>query len=458
MRKVKKISVVEYVLLFFLATFLVVMLSMLIFIQVMTTKAEWETVKNDLRTQIIRATRYIEQNDGVVQFSKDFENESEKYSFIILDQDGNYICGQYPAGYDVSEHLTVHGMDAVRMGNRTYYVMDKKNLLSVHGVGTKGEFVIRGIINKENVSFIFRAIRRFSYVLILITILSMVLCTRILQRKLSKPLIQMCEAANQISEELDFSEKIEYDGYFYELDTLLDAYNRLLTRMDMVVSRQEQFNSDISHELRTPIAVIRAQCQLSKEHAQKRKDMELVSAIEVIERQADKMNHMVEQLLNLSRLEQNKRKLELEEVDLVEIVESVCEDEDYLSGEQYQFCYDLKPCVIKLDINLITMAIRNLVSNAVKYSPIGSEIRIFCGQTDEGAFLSVQDFGCGIEPDKQKKIFESFYRTEEARNSKGFGLGLTLALKIAKCHGGTIEVESEVGKGSIFTLFLPQSK
>ncbi|MDO4169431.1 MAG: HAMP domain-containing sensor histidine kinase [Lachnospiraceae bacterium] len=456
MRKIKnKISIVQYVVLFFSVTFLLVMIFLLVFIQVMTRKAEWETVKNDLRTQIVKSSKYIEESDGKIQFSEHFENDNKEYFFIILDKDGNYLCGQYPSGYDISRNLTFQDMDCVRMDGKSFYVMDRKTILSVRGVGTKGEYIIRGIIKKEDVPMIFRTIQRFSYGLILVTVVGLTGCIYILHRRLSKPLIQMCEAADQISEELDFSEKIEYDGYFYEVDTLLKAYNRLLTRMDMVVSRQEQFNSDISHELRTPIAVIRAQCQLSKEHAQKKQDLELLEAIEVIERQSDKMNHMVQQLLKLSRLEQNKMKLELEKVDLIAIVESVCEDEDYLSGEQYQFIYDLKPCVSWVDINLITVAIRNLVSNAVKYSSPSSEIRVSCGKEKESIFVSIQDFGCGIEKEDQKRIFESFYRSEEARNSEGIGLGLTLAMKIAKCHGGTIRVESEVGKGSIFTLVLP---
>lgn len=430
---------------------------MLTFVQIMTRKAEWETVNNDLRAQIIRASKYIEETDGKVHFAKNFEKEHEEYSFLILDKEGNYICGDHPAGYDAARHFAVTDMESVRMDNESYYVMDKKKILAIRGVGTEGEYIIRGIINKEDVSLIYRTIRRFSYGLILVTIVGLAVCIYILQRKLSKPLIRMCDAADQISEELDFSEKIEYDGYFYELDTLLKAYNRLLARMDMVVSRQEQFNSDISHELRTPIAVIRAQCQVSKERAQQKQDLELLEAIEVIERQSDKMNHMVQQLLKLSRLEQNKMKLELEEVDLIAIVESVCEDEDYLSGEQYQFIYDLKPCVSWVDINLITVAMRNLVSNAIKYSSPGSEIRVSCGTKEGCTCVSIQDFGCGIEKENQKRIFESFYRSEEARNSEGIGLGLTLAMKIAKCHGGTIRVESEVGKGSIFTLLLPQN-
>ena len=103
------------------------------------------------------------------------------------------------------------------------------------------------------------------------------------------------------------------------------------------------------------------------------------------------------------------------------------------------------------------LVVRNLVSNAVKYSPEGSEIKVCCGIKDHQAFLSVQDHGIGIEKENLKKIFEHFYRTEEARNSEGFGLGLTLALKIVEYHGGTIHVESEYGQGSTFTMFLPRA-
>ena len=102
------------------------------------------------------------------------------------------------------------------------------------------------------------------------------------------------------------------------------------------------------------------------------------------------------------------------------------------------------------------IAIRNLVSNAIKYSPQGSKIEISCGEREEGGvFVRVRDHGRGIAPEKQKKVFEYYYREETSRHSEGFGLGLTLASKIVQKHDGKILLESEEGQGSVFTIELP---
>lgn len=458
MQRIKgKISISKYIMICCSTVLLIMTVFILGAIDIMTKEAVRETVQNDLRREMLRIAKHVEKRGGKVFFSNDFEKDDESYYFIVTDSAGRYVCGEYPENYDISKkYLVDHGVAKIEMSDQMYYVMDMTKQLGWRGI--EGSYILRGFINSKDVTTIYQTLHKYSYFIILLVIGALFLIVWSLQRYVSKPLIHMCKVADEISEELDFSEEIEYNGFFYELDTLLKAYNRLLKRMDKVVSGQKQFNSDVSHELRTPIAVIRAQCQLSRGHAEKERDEELLEALEVIERQSDKMNQMVEQLLNLSRLEQNRMELEFEDIDLVEMIESVCEDEEYLLENKYCFFYDLRSTIIRADMNLITMVIRNLVSNAVKYSPVGSEIHVSCGRKGDQAFFSVRDFGCGIEEKNIKKIFEYYYRSEESRNSEGFGLGLTLSMKIAKCHGGTILVESKQGQGSTFTLLLPAAE
>ena len=438
---------------------LVVMSVLLVVINVITNRAVLDRVHWELSWQMRRAANQIVSNDGIPVFSEFFNKNHMEYFYLIVDENGSYLNGFFPQEYLITEPIVPQNdtMRKITMGEEQFYVLDLVDLLEERGDLT-GNYALRGIVRVKDVSTIYERVRTISYFSIVGVVLALGMFALVLQKRVAAPLAKMCKAAEQISRDLDFTEKIAYDGHFYELDTLLNAYNYLLERMHEVVLRQEQFNSDVSHELRTPIAVIRAQCELSKEKALKENDSEAMEALDVIERQSGKMNQMVEQLLNLSRLEQKRIPCEFEDIDLVFVAESVCEDQEYLCGDKYKFVYDLHSVDIHADINLIMLVVRNLVSNAVKYSPEGSEIIVRCGIKKDKAFLSVQDQGIGIAKENRKKIFEHFYRTEEARNSEGFGLGLTLALKIVEYHGGTIHVESECGQGSTFTMILPRAK
>lgn len=454
----REVPIVRYLLMWCSVIVLVVMIVLLVVINVITNRAVLDRVHWELSWQMRRAANQIVSNDGIPVFSEFFNKDHMEYFYLIVDENGSYLNGFFPKEYLITEQIVPQNdtMRKITMGEEEFYVLDLVDLLEERGDLT-GNYALRGIVRVRDVSTIYERVRTISYFSIVGVVLALGMFALVLQKRVSAPLAKMCKAAEQISKDLDFSEKIAYDGHFYELDTLLEAYNHLLERMHQVVLRQEQFNSDVSHELRTPIAVIRAQCELSKEKAVKENNNEALEALDVIERQSGKMNQMVEQLLNLSRLEQKRIPCEFEDIDLVFVAESVCEDQEYLCGDKYKFVYDFHSVDIHADINLIMLVVRNLVSNAVKYSPEGSEIVVQCGAKNRLAFLSVQDHGIGIEKENLKKIFEHFYRTEEARNSEGFGLGLTLALKIVEYHGGTIHVESEYGQGSTFTIFLPRA-
>lgn len=453
-------TLVRYMMYWCSAIVFLVMFFLLVAIHIITNRAMVDRVQMELSWQMRSAAKQIVLNDGFPVFSEHFYTPHKEYYYIIVDENGSYINGKFPEDYDVMQQVDIEDsvLTRVDMKKNSFYILDLKELL-VEKENMQGNYVLRGIVHVDNVYTVYQKLKVYSFFSVFGAFAALLLFYLVLRKRISNPMQNMCDAAAKISEDLDFSEKIEYDGTFAELDTLLGAYNHLLKRMEEVVRRQEQFNSDVSHELRTPITVIRAQCQLSKERAMRDQNQKAVEAFEVIERQSGKMNQMVELLLNLSRLEQNRMPFEFEEMDLAFVAESVCEDQEYLHGEDYKFVCNLPSTELVADINLITIVVGNLVSNAVKYSPQGSEIHVSCGIREDGmAYLAVKDFGYGIEKENLKKVFESFYRSEEARTSEGFGLGLTLSLKIAKCHRGRIDVKSVYGKGSTFTLLLPVKK
>ena len=249
------------------------------------------------------------------------------------------------------------------------------------------------------------------------------------------------------------SSRMEYDGRFYELAVLTQANNRMLDRLEETFHQQEQFTSDVAHELRTPVAVMTAQCQYA--HGKKVSQEEYREAFEVIERQSLKIGEIISRLLELSRLDYDRRQIEKEDVDLPELVESVCEDLQQKYEDSLQLRLQLAPVHAVGDISLVMIAIQNLITNAVRYSKAATPIEVETGIRGEMAFVSVKDYGAGISEEDLPHIFKRFYKADKSRNSRGYGLGLPLTMKIAQKHGGTVLAESKQGEGSTFTLVLP---
>ena len=145
----------------------------------------------------------------------------------------------------------------------------------------------------------------------------------------------------------------------------------------------------------------------------------------------------------------------VEDVDLLDVVESVCDDVEYICKKNLKFTYDLKPTMVKANMNHIVIVVNNLMSNAVKYSNDGGNIHVSCGVKNDSYFISVRDEGRGMDKSTKEKIFESFYRGEPDRSAEGFGLGLSQVMQIARYYGGIVDVDSEPGKGSLFTFKIP---
>ena len=177
----------------------------------------------------------------------------------------------------------------------------------------------------------------------------------------------------------------------------------------------------------------------------------------LIERQIKKTNQIITQLLQLSRLDQERIEINFEYVDLRDIVEQVCENEKVKDQKQIDIRLHLEKAEAWVDVGLIMIVIRNLVSNAMKYSKPDDPIDIHLKREEDTIKFVVQDYGCGMTEEERKQIFDRFYRADKARNSEGFGLGLSISSKIVELHHGQIKVASVENRGSIFTLLLPEN-
>ena len=226
------------------------------------------------------------------------------------------------------------------------------------------------------------------------------------------------------------------------------------------ISRMKsEFVSNVSHELKTPLALIRMFGEtLDSGIVTEEKDKQKFYGI--IRKESERLTHLINNVLDFSRMDAGVKEYNFREADLVEVVRSSLEAYKYqISDNGFKIESELpdEPVIQRIDKDAISQVLLNLLNNAVKYSDEEKYILVKVHKDQASALISVTDHGVGITKDQMKKIFDKFYRVSAdlTKETRGSGLGLTLAKHIVEAHGGTIEVESVVGKGSMFTVRLP---
>jgi len=224
---------------------------------------------------------------------------------------------------------------------------------------------------------------------------------------------------------------------------------------------KSEFVSNVSHELKTPLALIRMfgetlDSGIVTDEEKRRK------FYSIIRKESERLTHLINNVLDFSRMDAGVKEYNLREADLVEIVRNSLEAYKFqISDSGFKIESDLlyEPVILKIDADAISQVLLNLLNNAVKYSDEKKYIMVKVSRNTTSALISITDQGVGISKEELKKIFDKFYRVTntKAKETRGSGLGLTLAKNIVEAHGGTIEVESEVGKGSRFTIILPMA-
>ena len=243
-----------------------------------------------------------------------------------------------------------------------------------------------------------------------------------------------------------------------ELQRLSDTLNDMLGRIETAFARVSQFTADASHELRTPISLMRTEAEIALRKS--RDEGEYQEALRHILLEAERTSTLIEKLLSLARADAGRESLELRRLNLQEISQKVAMNwRQAIANGRHKFKESLgnKDLFIEGDRTSLVRLLNILLDNAVKYTPPDGEIEIGLSQENGQAVLTVKDSGIGISDDDQAKIFERFYRVDKARSRDlgGAGLGLSIARWIIEQHRGSIQVRSTVGMGSQFRVYLP---
>ncbi|MDJ0650599.1 MAG: ATP-binding protein [Xenococcaceae cyanobacterium MO_188.B19] len=227
----------------------------------------------------------------------------------------------------------------------------------------------------------------------------------------------------------------------------------------------QQFTADAAHELRTPLAAIRATVE-SNLMIPKITDIEARETLKIIGRQNLRLSNLVADLLMLCRMDRqlsytNSTAIILETVSIPNLIQDIAEDFTSLAMKsQIQLLTKIlvsEPLIINGNYDQLYRMISNLVANAIQYTPAKGQVKLILARHVKYALLKIEDTGIGIPSDDLNKVFERFYRvkSDRARHTGGSGLGLSIAQAIAHAHQGKIQVESKLGKGTTFTISLP---
>lgn len=221
---------------------------------------------------------------------------------------------------------------------------------------------------------------------------------------------------------------------------------------------RDRFLSIAAHDLNSPIAALVGYADLLKKRMEQTGEMALAEQrmLQTIGTQARHLSEMILSLLDFSQIEHGQLMLEQKDVELGKVIRRIAERMQVIhEGHTLMSIVPAVPLVVRGDEMRLEEALQNLVQNAFKYSPTGSTVTVAVAQRDALAVITVTDQGIGIEPQVLPRLFDEFYRAGNAQGQPGLGLGLYVVKQIVTMHGGAIEVHSEVGQGSTFTLSLP---
>jgi len=289
----------------------------------------------------------------------------------------------------------------------------------------------------------------------LIVILFVGLGSLLLANRMLRPVDQMTRTAQEISDK-DLSRRIAHSGKD-ELGRLAQTLNGMIERLESAFIRQRQFTSDASHELRTPLSIIQATSTLA---LSKERDLaEYQKSLELVTQEAIYMSEIINKMLYLARSDAGKESFHPERLNLKELFDSLSPDVEVLCRDKtLDFRLDcVEDVYVKGDKVRLRQMFLNLLENAVRYTPAEGNVTVSTFRDRETVDVHVADTGVGIAPEHLAHIFERFYRVDKARSRAegGSGLGLAIVKHIVEMHGGLISVESQLGKGTRFSVTLP---
>jgi signal transduction histidine kinase len=277
----------------------------------------------------------------------------------------------------------------------------------------------------------------------------------LLTRQALEPLHRLMDTVRNIARTGQFDARVATDPHGDLVDELGRVFNTMLARIETLVSGMRGALDHVAHDLRTPVARMRARAEAALTGATSRE--EALDALGTCVEEADRVMALLTTLLDISEAETGTMRLTIERVALGEVVaETIDLYED--SAEDRRIALDVsvpQDLHVEADRQRLRQVLANLVENAIKYTPHGGRVAIGAAPADGGVEITVTDTGIGIAQADLPRIWERLYRADQSRGEAGLGLGLSLVAAVVAAHGGRVAVDSEVGRGSTFRIMWP---
>ena len=413
-----------------------------------------QTAQEDTRRQMTAmveaAWPEIDFDDGRLDIDDDLEYFRNGVYLSIYDSGGIPLYGAVPREFDNSVAFADGQLRTLPGTQGRWYVYDAQR--TVAGYGTVW---VRSVAAANQVDSTILTLLRLALVVLPFFVLLAAVGGYVLARRAFRPVRRITQTAREISEGNDLSRRIALGEGRDEVYTLAAEFDRMFARLEEAFETEKQFTSDASHELRTPTAVIISQCEYALAHAETLDEAK--AALASVLGETEKMAGLLSQLLMLARADKSHKKLNLETVDLSGLAAAVAEQQQENAGARgIAIQTEIEPgLVLQGDETMLMRMLINLIENGIKYGRENGWLKVALKRQGTCICGSVQDNGPGIAPEHLGQVWKRFWQADPARGGSGAGLGLSMVKWIAEAHGGTVDVHSELGKGTEFTFSLP---
>lgn len=378
----------------------------------------------------------------------EFENFNDGIYYIKYNENNEIIAGKIPKDFDLTLAFSIEDINTYQIENKKFLYYDTR--LKNTGDWIRGIYPLSRFQN--DISKMWDIL--FYYIAPLFIAFVAFVGYKIVKNAF-KPVKKISETALEIKKSKNFSRRIELDNSEDEIHKMASAFNEMLDTVEETFIHEKQFSSDVSHELRTPITIILAQSDYALDYVDTLD--EAMESFEVINRQAKKMTSLINQIMELSKLER-QNEIEKERINFSNIILQLLEDyRTLLENSNIELITNIeKDLRIYGNKLMIERLFVNLFTNAMKFTK--TTISVSLNRINKEIILQIKDDGVGIAKEEQKYIWDRFFQINNSRNkdkNRGSGLGLSMVNKIAQFHSATIEVESEIGKGACFIVRFP---
>ena len=312
-------------------------------------------------------------------------------------------------------------------------------------------------VAREGSEVVLETLRHIMLITFPVILIILFFVARFIAGRSIKPINDIIDTSNKITRD-NLTERIPLPHNKDELYILSDTINQLLDRIEKTIEREKSFTSYASHEFRTPLAVLKGTLEVLIRKPRQQEEYE--EKVKYCVREIDRLNHLVDELLILTRFENQKQSLNLEDASIKNIIEDTLK---YLSKNIQEKNIRIKTNIpfddvyFKTDIYLFSTIISNILSNAIKYSNQDGEIQVNAHKENNLIYCEIEDNGVGISEKDMEKIFDKFYRSTDHSDIKGFGLGLPIVKRFCSLLNIRIDISSKEGVGTTFKLQIPQS-